>query len=291
MLRPLRFSPLVVSLLCGVACTPMAPDPFDRGADDGHGGDDDDAHGDLGEDDRIAWFDLIRTAPFGAGQAGISTSVSFFAPTELDRPTAEGLDQCLMGSSPTDPWAIPVSDTGYGVPVVNLDGEDWEIERIGTPYFTRSLPERTWTPGAEIGLFAPGGSVSDAQTWLNILVLPETLAGSEAALTTEGISLTWTAGNASDQLRLVLKSVGTQQVNYMVCLPADDGSFRIEAEDLVDFPESDVVLTLERERPRDSWEVNGGARGQTLGSSRLKAEFSIPPDYFEDAGDDDDDTN
>ncbi len=297
-MRPLIRSYLTVPLLLAasglavMACQPTPDDGFSRGGgDDGHGDpghdDDDDGHG--GDEDRWAYWDLVRTTGFGSGVVGITATASFFEQGEVRAwPQPGGLDDCLVGSADADPHRAPESITSRGNPVMLLDGEEWELDiPPGSDVYTRALPERTWVPFDEVTLAVPGAK-EPAMSWDGALSIPETLEGVSASLSADGLELEWEAGAAENQLRLIISSTTSGRFEYIVCLPNDDGAFTVPVDDVLDgFEGWDVAVQLRRETLRDDFWLDNIRRGTVIGISALRAEFSIVSGFWTDGDDDD----
>lgn len=289
--------PLSLLLIAGglavTACGPTTEDPFARGGDSGggHGDDDDDGHSD--PDDRWGTWDLVRTAPFGDGTVEITSTVSFFTEgAPIAWPQPGGLDDCIVGSLDDDPHAPPESSTDYGVPTMFMDGEEWEVEWApDRNVYSRVLPERVWVPFDLVTLSVPGTDLYPATSWDEALSIPETLVGTSAMLTEDGLELEWEGGAAGNQLRLIIGSWGSGRYEHLICLPDDDGSFTVPVDDMLDtFEGWDIEVRLQRETRQDNLGIDETRTGTTFGISALKAEFSIAEGYWTDEGDDDDDS-
>ena len=277
--------------LVASACGPATDDPFPRGGTGGgggHGDDDDEGHG--APEDRWAYWDLVRSAPFGAGAVEITAKASFFEEGgPLAWPQPEALGQCISGSLDDDPHEPPPSVYDFGGPSMFLDGEDWELERATTEdLYSRVLPERVWAPFELVRLSVPGTELYPATSWEEALSIPDTLVGTSATLTQDGLELEWEGGVAENQLRLVISSTNTGRYEYIVCLPGDGGSFTVPAENMLDgFEGYDVQVGLQRETIRDEIGIDADRVGTAVGISALRAEFSIADDFWT-GGDDDD---
>ncbi len=284
----------VGTLVCGCRTTPE--DAFDRdGFVDPHGDDDDDsADNPLGGNpeggDRVAFWDVVRHSTFDAeGPVSYETRASFFEPDVLASPQP-GVEECFAnGTDAPDPWApIPTSEA-YGVPVLKADGEDWELELIGTDYWRRNLPERVWQSGADLDLFLPGAELGEATQYDDVLSLPTTLVGTSIELSgDDGLTVTWVPDVEINQLLLVLKGDDSGRTEYVVCAPLDDGEFTIPPIMFDGYPAGEVEVLLRRERTNDRWILGETGWGRTVGISQVRAEFTIFSDTFGGGGDDDD---
>ena len=281
-LRSLAFLLLLSGGLVVLACGPTDDDPFARGGGGGGGDDDDDSTGD---DPNVRWayWDLVRVTAFDDTTATISTRASFFTdePSPLFPLQPDGLDACEAGEAGPDPHDPPRSSDQSPVPSIFADGEDWPLERAGNDqWYSRAVPDRVWTEFASLTL-SSGGT-----TWEEALPLPENLVGVSATLSEDGLELEWEGSVAENQLRLVV--FATDPYRYVACLPADDGSFTVPAEDMLDTLEDlDVTVHLRRETRNDTLTLPGDRLGTTFGVSALEAQFSIEDGYW--TGDDDDD--
>jgi hypothetical protein len=285
--RPQRFvAPAALLILGGIvtACpvSPEAPFPRDGEAHADPHGDDDDGHGGENPDtgDRVAFWEVVRTATWGDEQPAYTTRASFFDFQVLGIPRPGGPEDCLVNGAEYDPFEPPVTDDDWGRPSVVLDGEAWPLDQVGD-YWSRGLPERTWTPFADATLRlaeGPGGAPIEFE---GALSLPQSLDGVSIALNADGLTLDWVAGEPETQLRLAVKGERLGRTEYVVCAPLDDGQFVIEPEMFADYPVGDIEVLLRRERDREDWVLEGISRGRTQGVSQLRASFTLAEDTFD----------
>ena len=279
-------------LVCG--CRTTLDDAFDRdGLDDPQGDDDDSADSLIGGDpeggDRVAFWDVVRHSTFDAeGPVSYETRASFFDPAVLPTPQP-GVEECFAnGTNGPDPWDPVSTHQAYGLPVLVTDGEDWELELVGTDYWRRNLPESVWQSGADLDLFLPGAELGEAAQYDDVLSLPTTLVGTSIELSgDDGLTVTWVPDVETNQLLLVLKGDDSGRTEYVVCAPLDDGEFTIPPIMFDGYPAGEVNVLLRRERMNDRWVLGETGWGRTMGVSQVRAEFTIFSDTFG-RGDDDD---
>jgi len=278
---------LLLSIGGMISCDGGPSDPFPRdgnagshGDDDGHNG----GHGDPVAGDRVALWDFVHTTDFEGSDATYVTRVSFFAPQVLGIPRPDGAEECFVNTTDVDPWLPMDSSTIYGQPVLQADGEEWNLDFDGSDdFWSRQLPSRTWTDLDSLTFSLPGGEAIEPTEYLDQLSLPTRLEGISVELSgTEGLKVRWVAGEPEDQLLLVFKSDSSGRTDYVVCAPLDDGEFEVPASTFADFPAGEVEFLLRRERVREDWLVDEFGVGRTVGVSQLRAEFTVDEDTFGD---------
>lgn len=274
------------------ACIGSPGSNFPEDGSDGHRdahGDDDDGHGSHGNPeagDRIGYWELVRTAGFDDEDATISTRASFFEPQVLGFPAPGGPEDCFVNlEAPIEPWDPPESVLDWGAPSIELDGEDWTLEKVtGDLFWSRPLPDRTWDDLSDASLSVPASPEGNL-FWDSALSTPETLVGIGSELTVDGLILEWESGDAANLVTAVVRGSDSQSGEYLVCLTADDGEYTIPAEFLEQLTLDDLTVELRRERDRDDWAVDANGQGRTRGISQLTRSLTIPDGFFDESTD------
>jgi|GEM_PF-5594224 len=286
--RSLLGPALLLTLGGAIACTASPDQPFPRdGFVDPSSDDDDDAHdgpnhgGDAVAGDRVAFWDFVQTRGFDGGEAEYTTRASFFDYQRLGIPQPQGPGECLRNGTDADPWEPMQSNDLWGQPTLEADGEEWDLEQLGVDYWVRGLPPRTWTDFDDLTIAIAGDVLGEATEYEEALSLPETLIGVAASLDPDdGLVVEWQAGDANNQLLLVLKGDDSGRTEYVVCTPLDDGDFTVPAAMFEDYPAGDVEVLLRRERTREDWRLDDVSLGRTVGVSQLRASFTISSETF-----------